>query len=82
MKKWIPELRAVPTLHIHEPWKMTAMEQTFCNVIMGKTYPNPPIIDLQESARIARDKIWGGHKQHPAVLQEKNRLLQTHVNRN
>ncbi|MWW23301.1 cryptochrome/deoxyribodipyrimidine photo-lyase family protein [Algibacter lectus] len=80
IKKWIPELRAVPTLHIHEPWKMTAMEQTFCNVIMGETYPNP-IIDLQESARIARDKIWG-HKKHPAVLQEKNRLLQTHVNRN
>ncbi|GAL63662.1 cryptochrome/deoxyribodipyrimidine photo-lyase family protein [Algibacter lectus] len=80
IKKWIPELRAVPTLHIHEPWKMTAMEQTFCNVIMGETYPIP-IIDLQESARIARDKIWG-HKKHPAVLQEKNRLLQTHVNRN
>ena len=80
IKKWIPELSAVPTLHIHEPWKMTAMEQTFCNVIIGETYPNP-IVDLQESSRIARDKIWR-HKKHPAVLQEKNRLLQTHVNIN
>ena len=38
-----------------------------------------PIVDLQESARLARDKIWG-HKKHPAVQQEKKRLLQTHVN--
>jgi len=54
------------------------MEQTFCGVIIGENYPLP-IVDLQESARLARDKIWG-HKKHPAVQKEKNRLLQTHVN--
>ena len=79
IKKWIPELANVPIVHIHEPWKMTAMEQTFCGVIIGEDYPMP-IVDLQESARTARDKIWG-HKEHPAVQQEKNRLLNTHVNR-
>ena len=45
---------------------------------IGEDYPLP-IVDLQESARLARDKIWG-HKKHPAVQQEKKRLLQTHVN--
>lgn len=79
IKKWIPELRDVPLAHIHEPWKMTAMEQTFCNVILGDTYPEP-LVNLQKSAKIARDKIWG-HKKHPAVQQEKNRILQTHVNK-
>jgi deoxyribodipyrimidine photo-lyase len=78
IKKWIPELSNVPVAHIHEPWNMTAMEQTFCDVIMGEEYPFP-IVNLQESARSARDKIWG-HKTHPAVQKEKNRLLQTHVN--
>ena len=78
IKKWIPELENVPELHIHEPWKMTAMEQLFCNVIIGEHYPLP-IVDLQESARLAREKIWG-HKKHPAVQKEKWRLLQTHVN--
>ena len=78
IKKWIPELENVPELHIHEPWKMTAMEQLFCEVIIGEHYPLP-IVDLQESARLARDKIWG-HKEHPAVQKEKWRLLQTHVN--
>jgi deoxyribodipyrimidine photo-lyase len=77
IKKWIPALTNVPIAYIHEPWKMTAMEQTFCGVTIGKDYPLP-IINLQESARIARDKIWG-HKKHPAVQKEKKRLLQTHV---
>jgi len=79
IKKWIPELTNVPLNYIHEPWKMTAMEQSFCGVFIGDDYPLP-IVDLQESARIARDKIWG-HKKHPAVQKEKKRLLNTHVNR-
>jgi deoxyribodipyrimidine photo-lyase len=79
IKKWIPELNKVPEAFIHEPWKMTAMDQLFCEVTIGNDYPLP-IVDLQESARLARDKIWG-HKKHPAVQKEKMRLLNTHVNR-
>ncbi|MCL7762608.1 DNA photolyase family protein [Polaribacter sp. Z014] len=79
IKKWIPELANVPIAYIHEPWKMTSMEQTFCEVVIGEDYPLP-IVDLQESARLARDKIWG-HKKHPAVQKEKNRILNMHVNR-
>tara|TARA_B100000795_G_scaffold93248_1_gene68232 strand:+ start:114 stop:1595 length:1482 start_codon:yes stop_codon:yes gene_type:complete len=78
IKKWIPELSNVPTAHIHEPWNMTAMDQLFCEVSIGKDYPLP-IIDLQQSSSNARDKIWA-HKKHPAVEKEKKRLLQTHVN--
>lgn len=78
IKKWVPELSNVPLNYIHEPWKMTAMEQTFCEVVIGEDYPLP-IVDLQESSRMARDKIWG-HKKHPAVQKEKTRLLRTHVN--
>jgi deoxyribodipyrimidine photo-lyase len=79
IKKWIPELNKVPTRYIHAPWNMSSMEQTFCGVSIGEDYPLP-IVDLQESARMARDKIWG-HKKHPAVQKEKKRLLDTHVNR-
>ena len=78
IKKWIPELTNVPVTYIHEPWTMTAMEQTFCGVVIGEVYPLP-IIDLQQSSRLARDKIWG-HKKHPAVQKEKKRLLKQHVN--
>mgnify|MGYP001216906657 CR=1 FL=1 len=79
IKKWIPELADIPIVYIHEPWKMPAMEQAFCNVTIGENYPLP-IVDLQESARLARDKIWG-HKKHPAVRKQMTRLLNTHVNR-
>ena len=79
IKKWIPELASVPEAYIHQPWTMSLMEQTFCGVTIGINYP-APIVDLQTSARIARDKIWG-HKNHPAVKAEKNRLLNTHVNK-
>ncbi len=80
IKKWVPELSNVTEAHIHEPWKMTAMEQTFCEVNIGVDYPLP-IVALQESARLARAKIWG-HKKHPLVQKEKKRLLQKHVNKN
>ncbi|WP_418649649.1 deoxyribodipyrimidine photo-lyase/cryptochrome family protein [Tenacibaculum aestuariivivum] len=79
IKKWIPELLNVPTAYIHEPWKMNTMEQTFCGVTIGKDYPLP-IVNQKESAKLARDKIWG-HKKHPAVQKEKNRILNTHVNK-
>lgn len=78
IKKWLPELEPVPTEFIHEPWLMTELDQAFCNVFLGKDYP-APIVDLKESAKAARDKIWG-HKKHPAVQKEVGRILRLHVN--
>lgn len=77
IKKWIPELQNTPIKYIHEPWKMSVMEQLFCGVIIGKDYPNP-VIDLQESSRIARKKVWG-HRKHPLVQKENKRILKRHV---
>jgi len=79
IKKWVPELANVPTAYIHEPWTMSVMEQTFCGVTIGLNYPLP-IVDLKASAKKASDKIWG-HKKHPAVNAEKQRILATHVNK-
>ena len=80
IKKWLPELQNVPLEHIHEPWKMSPMEQSFCGVFIGKDYPRP-IIDLQESAKKARVKVWG-HRKHHLVQKENKRILKKHVKRN
>ncbi|PRX57699.1 cryptochrome/deoxyribodipyrimidine photo-lyase family protein [Flagellimonas meridianipacifica] len=80
IKKWVPELANIPESHIHEPWKMTEMEQKFYKVSIGSDYPEP-IVDLKQSSKAARDKIWG-HRKHPLVQIEAKRLLQKHVNRN
>lgn len=77
IKKWIPELQNVPTEFIHEPWKMTMLEQQFYNFELGENYPRP-IVNLKETAKVARDKIWA-HRNHPSVVKEAKRILIKHV---
>lgn len=76
IKEWIPELRELPIEHIHEPWKMTQMEQSMLG-IKKLDYP-APIIDLQSRGKIARSKIWG-HRKNPKVKEERERILKTHT---
>ena len=77
IKKWIPELAKIPETHIHEPWKMTILEQQLYRFKIGEDYP-APIIDITQSAKIARDKIWG-HRKTDLVRQERKRIITTHT---
>jgi len=77
IKKWVEELKAVPVQYIHEPWKMTGIEQSLYGLIIGEDYPMP-IVDLKSSAKIAREKIWG-HRKHPKVRADGKRILSVHV---
>lgn len=77
IKKWVPELINIPSEHIHEPWKMSQMEQSFYNFSLGKDYPFP-IVNLEESSRFARKKIWG-HRKHPLVQEERKRIIKKHI---
>ena len=79
IKKWVSELSNIPAQHIHEPWKMTAMEQSFCQVIIGDDYPTP-IVDIKVQSKYARDKIWGFRKR-PEVSIEARRILSLHTRR-
>jgi len=75
IKKWVPELRDVPVEFIHEPWTMTALDIAFNKVQIN--YP-APVVDLVESGRRAKEKIWG-FKKTPKVRAENRRIVEVHV---
>jgi deoxyribodipyrimidine photo-lyase len=51
VKYWLPELVEIPVGGLHEPWKLTTLEQQLFKVKIGQDYPHP-VVNLFESAQI------------------------------
>ena len=77
IKKWIPELRNVPKEFIHEPYKMTPLDQKFNNLVIGESYPLP-IVDMNSSRKKASDTLWN-MKDDVLVKKESHRILKKHT---
>ena len=80
IKKWIPELKKIPTPLLFEPWKMSLIDQKTYDCKIGKDYPNP-IVDISETYKYAASKLWS-IKSDPKVKEESSRILQKHTNTN
>lgn len=78
IKTWLPELKNVPVEFIHEPWKLTRMEQDLYKVQIGQDYPMP-IVDIDATRKAASEAVWG-FKKTEAVKTEGHRILKKHVN--
>lgn len=56
IRRWLPELAALPTAVLHMPWKLDAAALSAAGIVLGQHYP-APVVDHVEAARAARARL-------------------------
>jgi deoxyribodipyrimidine photo-lyase len=77
IKKWVPELANLPIQFIHEPSKMTLLDQKFNNFELGINY-SYPIVNMEKTRKNASDLLWS-MKKNAKVKEESLRILKLHT---
>ena len=74
VKRWVPELKNVPSDYIQHPHLLSENMQNKLDCVIGKNYPKP-VVDVRISAMKAKKKIFEVKKTKEAKLQSKEAYL-------
>jgi deoxyribodipyrimidine photo-lyase len=78
IKKWLPVLSEIPSHLIHEPWKLSILEQQLYCCEIGKDYPQP-IVDIEATRKYASNIIYS-YRKKANVIFEARRITAKHSN--
>ena len=59
IRRWCPELAAVPLRGLHTPWTMPPLEQEDARCLIGRDYPLPIVDHVPPAPDQAREAVWG-----------------------
>jgi deoxyribodipyrimidine photo-lyase len=66
VKRWVPELRALPAKFVHQPWALPAPIAEELGFQNGRDYPHP-LVDLSQSRKRALAAYQGMRDESPAA---------------
>jgi len=79
VRQWVPELSRIPGRYVHEPWKLSPLEQSEYSYSPGREYP-APIVSHPEAVRFAREKL-KSFRHRPESKGSAQEILERHGSR-